>query len=89
MKRVALMILGTLMLLLGAISMVTPFPGGTFLLAAGSVLLICSCPWFRLCLQYARARFTLFDRMMVWLESRMGERIGTVLKMTQPGYRPK
>ena len=77
------------MLLLGTVSMVTPFPGGTFLLAGGSVLLICASPWFRQCLQYARVRISLFDRMMSWPESKMGERIGGVLKLTRPGYEPK
>ena len=85
-KRVTLMGVGALMLLLGTISMVTPIPGGTFLLAAGSVLLICASPWFRRCLQYARTRVALFDRMMRWVEKKMGERIGGILKLTRPGY---
>jgi hypothetical protein len=77
------------MLLLGTVSMVTPIPGGTFLLAGGSVLLICASPWFRRCLQYARVRIAMFDRLMKWLECRTGERIGGVLKLTRPDYQPQ
>jgi hypothetical protein len=89
MKRIAVMSVGTLILLLGTVSMVTPIPGGTFLLAGGSVLLICASPWFRRCLQYARVRIAKFDRLMKWLESRTGERIGSVLKLTRPDYQPQ
>ena len=83
------MVAGSLLLLMGTISMVTPIPGGTFMLAAGSVLLICASPWFRRCLQILRTRFGLFNRIMTWMENKMGDRIGGVLKLTQPGYDPK
>ncbi len=85
MKRVICISVGTLLLLLGA----TPIPGGTFMLAAGAVVLICASPWFRDCLQYFRGRFALFNRIMTWLENKTGERIGSILRLTKPGYKMK
>ena len=89
MKKAFFVVTGIVLLLLGTISMVTPIPGGTFMLALGSVLLICASPWFRRCLQLLRRRFKLFNRMMTWLENKTGERIGGVLKLTQTDYEPK
>lgn len=86
MKRTFFIILGSLLLLGGTISMVSPIPGGTFMLAGGSVLLICASPWFRRCLQYLRSRFGWFNRLFEWLEGKTGERIGGILRLTHPGY---
>lgn len=89
MKRMPLMSIGVLLLLLGTISMVSPIPGGTLMLATGTVLLICASPWFRRCLQFIRSRFKLFNRIMSWMENKMSTRISNILKLTQPGYEPK
>ena len=89
MKKSLAIIAGSLLLLLGTVSMVTPIPGGTFMLASGSVLLICSSPWFRRCLQFLREKFNRFNRLMSWMENKMPEKLGGVLKLTQPGYVPK
>lgn len=89
MKRMTLMSIGVLLLLLGTISMVSPIPGGTLMLATGTVLLICASPWFRRCLQFIRSRFKLFNRIMSWMENKMNTRISNILKLTQPGYEPK
>lgn len=89
MKRMTLMSIGVLLLLLGTISMVSPIPGGTLMLATGTVLLICASPWFRRCLQFIRSRFKLFNRIMSWMENKMSTRISNILKLTQPGYEPK
>ncbi len=85
MKRIACICVGLLLFVLGF----SPIPGGMFLLAAGSVLLICASPLFRYCLQSFRARFSFFNRMMTWLENKTGERIGAILRVTQPGYKPQ
>lgn len=89
MKKAVVIFAGILLLLLGTISMVSPIPGGTFMLAFGSVLLICASPWFRRCLQFFRKRFHWFNKLMGWLERKTGQRIGGVLKLTQPGYELK
>ena len=80
---------GILLLILGTISMVSPIPGGVFMLSFGSVLLICSSPWFRRCLQFLRTRFSRFNKVMMWMENKMGRKIGDILKLTQPGYKPQ
>ncbi|MEP3479580.1 MAG: hypothetical protein ABJZ55_10060 [Fuerstiella sp.] len=84
MKRIFAMVAGTVLLLLGSV-----VPGGSFLLALGAMLLICASPWFRKCLQFLRTRFNRFNKIMTWMENRMGDRIGSVLKLTEPGYEPK
>lgn len=89
MQRLFSMSAGIALLLMGTISMISPIPGGVFLLSAGSVLLICASPWFRRCLQFLRARYTFFNRIMNWTENKMGQRIGSILKLTKPGYEPK
>ena len=84
MKRMFTIVAGIVLLLLGSV-----LPGGSFLLAMGTMLLICASPWFRQCLQWLRTRYTWINKMMTWLENKMGDRIGSVLKLTKPGYEPK
>ena len=84
MKRMFTIVAGIVLLLLGSV-----LPGGSFLLAMGTMLLICASPWFRQCLQWLRTRYTRINKMMTWLENKMGDRIGSVLKLTKPGYEPK
>lgn len=89
MKKIFVIIAGVLLLVLGTISMVTPIPGGTFLLAFGVVLLICVSPWFRRCLQFLRTKVVWFNKLMTLLERNTGKKIGGILELTQPGYEPK
>lgn len=89
MKRIFLVVIGGMLLLMGAVSMLTPIPGGTFMLAGGMAILICTSPLFQLCMQALRTRFSFFNRMMSWMEEKTGERLGGALKLTQPGCQPK
>ena len=84
MKRVFTIVAGIILILLGSV-----VPGGSFLLALGTMLLICASPWFRQCLQFLRTRFARFNKMMTWMENKMGDRIGSVLKLTEPGFESK
>lgn len=84
MKRFIVMFVGVLLLLIGTVA-----PGGTFIMASGTMMLICSSPWFRQCLQFFRGRFRWFNRMMTWMENKMPKKVGGVLKLTTPGYVPK
>ncbi len=84
MKKLIATAFGALLLLAGLISMVTPIPGATFMLASGAVLLICASPRFHHCLQLLRGKFNRFDRFMTWLENKMPKSIGNILKMTAP-----
>lgn len=74
-------------ILLGLISMVTPIPGGTLLIAGGLTALICSSPSARFCIMWIRARINWFNRLIFWLEEKVGTRIkiiGTALNKTRP-----
>ena len=84
MKKWIFMIAGGVLLLIGSV-----VPGGVFLMATGTVMLICASPWFRKCLQFLREKSTLFNRLMAWMESKVPQKIADVLKLTQPGYVPQ
>ncbi len=86
MLRVFSLAAGALLIIVGGISMLTPIPGGTFMLAVGSVLLICSSPKFRGWMQLCRSKSPRFNRMMLFMERKTGARLGGILKLTTPGY---
>ena len=73
--RVSLMIVGSLLLALGAISMFTPIPGGTLLLALGAALLICTSSRVVHWIQRRRSNNPRLNRAMRWLEGHTGARV--------------
>ena len=84
MKNIVFDVLGTLLLTVGTLSLITPIPGGLFMISLGIVLLICSSAAFRYCLQVLRGRSKFVNRIMVFLEKKTGQRIGGILKVTEP-----
>ena len=82
--RIVLLVVGTLLLLVGAVSMFTPFFGGTFLIGAGGALIICNSARAARWVQHMRGRSSRMDRMMRWVEDRLGERMGDALRRTRP-----
>ncbi len=64
--------------------MFTPIPGSVALLASGSVLLICSSPFFRRWMQTRRSKSPLFNKLVSSVERRAGERLGGPLRLTRP-----
>ncbi len=88
MKKLAFLIAGVLLLLLGLISLVTPIPGSAFFTASGLTILICSSPWFRACVRMGRKRFKFFHKVMTWLENHTGKSIGEMLKTSHPDADP-
>jgi hypothetical protein len=66
------------LLLLGLVSMVTPIPGGTIMIATSLTALICTSPRARSCLRFMRSRIEWFDKFFFWLEDTVGERIGFI-----------
>jgi len=67
--------------------MVTPIPGGTLLIAGGLTALICTSPTARYCLMWIRSRVNWFNKLMFWLEAKVGSRIktmGVALGKTRP-----
>lgn len=78
------MIVGSLLLVLGAISMFTSIPGGVVLLALGTAMLICSSTRFAHWIQKRRSNNPWLDRGMHWLEERTGTRVSGALSRTRP-----
>jgi len=80
-------ILAGISILVGAVSMVTPIPGGTILIAGGLTALICSSPSARFCLMWLRSRMNWFNKIIFWFEEKVGSRIkviGVALSKTHP-----
>lgn len=74
-------------LLIGIVSMVTPIPGGTFLIAVSLTALICSSSRARRCLQILRTRLAFLNKTILWVEEKMGDRVRIVsnaLRQTRP-----
>lgn len=77
----------SLVLLFGLVSMVTPIPGGTVLIAGSLTALICSSPFARRCLQIMRTKMNWLNKGILWIEAKVGDRIGIVsraLRQTRP-----
>jgi hypothetical protein len=68
--------LASLVLLIGLISMVTPIPGGTLMIALSLTVLICSSSRARHYLLLLRTRVKWLNKSMTWIEETMGKRIG-------------
>ncbi len=68
------------------IFVLTPIPGGVILFVASLVFLICSSEWAAKCLTALRLRLPVFNRSMVWLENKAGDRLGRVLRTTRPDH---
>ena len=76
-----------LSIFLGIVSMVTPIPGGTVLIAGGLTALICSSPSARYCLMWLRSKMSWFNKLFCWLENKVGSKLGVVgsaLSKTRP-----
>ena len=74
-------------ILFGLVSMVTPIPGGTILIAGGLTMLICSNPSAQYCVMWARSRVAWVNKLMFWLENKVGNRVkvvGVALAKTHP-----
>ena len=87
MKNKLLKLSAYLLLILGMISMMSPIPGGIFLLAGALTLLICSDPIAQHCLKWVRTRVNWFNKTIHWLEDKVGVKIkvmGDALKLTRP-----
>jgi hypothetical protein len=70
------------------IFILTPLPGGAMMFAGSLVLLICTSEWAANKLRMLRARFKLLNKGIVWLEDKMGEKLGGILRTTRPDTDP-
>jgi len=82
--RYIVLSVGALLLLIGLVSMVTPIPGGTLLIATGGGMIICASETAARWVQACRRRFNRFNSVMTWIENKMGERISAPLRRTRP-----
>lgn len=82
--RVIILIAGSILLLLGVISMVTPIPGGTLAIAVGGGMIICTSETAKRYIRICRTRYQRFNSIMTWLENRLGERLSAPLRTTRP-----
>jgi hypothetical protein len=72
-------------LFVGMVSMVTPIPGGTLLIAASLTVLICSSSRARRCLQVLRTRVELLNKSILWIEDKVRIKImSNALRQTRP-----
>jgi hypothetical protein len=79
--------LAIISILFGMVSMVTPIPGGTILIAGGVTALICSSPSAQYCVMWIRSRVNWFNKVLFWLQSKVGNKIkvlGIALSKTIP-----
>ncbi len=85
--KIVINILAVICILFGIVSMVTPIPGGTILIAGGLTMLICSSPSAQYCLMWIRSRVNWVNKLIFWLEAKVGARVkvvGTALGKTHP-----
>ena len=71
-------------LVVGAITAPTPLPTGVPLIALGIVLLVSVSATARDFVRKARQRYDTLDRGLVFVETRTGRNMATMLKRTRP-----
>lgn len=71
-------VLALVCILVGLVSMITPIPGGIVLVAVGLTMLICINPSAQYCLMWIRSRVSWVNKLMYWLEAKVGNRISVV-----------
>ena len=82
--RLILIVISYILIFLGAISLISPIPGSVLLLAVGLSILICTSKKAARCIRYMRTKSNKFNKLMSWIESHTGERMGAILQQTRP-----
>lgn len=80
-------VFASVVLLIGIVSMVSPIPGGVVMIAGSLTALTCTSPRARRCLQFMRTRINVLNKSILWIEEKVGHRIGIVgraLRQTRP-----
>lgn len=87
MMNLIISFVSVIVIFFGLISMVTPIPGGTLLIATGLTALICSSPAARYRLMRIRSKVNWFNKLFFWLEQKVGGKVkfvGVALSKTRP-----
>lgn len=82
--KLILTITAYLMLLIGLVSMVSPIPGGTFLIAGGCAILICTNERTAGKIRNVRGNKPWVNTSMIWIEDKMGPRLSGPMRTTRP-----
>lgn len=85
MPRFVMRIIAVLLIL----SFFIPFPGGLLRVAMGVSMLVCISLPFALFFQGARRRFDRFNKLIMWVENRIGQRWARGLMFTRPDADPR
>ena len=64
--------------------MVTPIPGGTLAITVGAGLLICASETVFNYIRQRWEKYSRFNRIVTWLENKMGNRLSRPLRLTRP-----
>ena len=89
MRNMMFILLAVAVLIVGLAFSLTPIPLGAPLIALALVILIATNRLAARSLVVARTRVRIVDRMIVWLESHSGTRIGRILRRTRPQRMPR
>ena len=81
--KLALTILGSLILLVGILSWAV-MPGATLLIIAGCTLLICSSERAANKIRALRTTKPKFNKSMTWIEEKAGPRLSGPMRATRP-----
>ena len=82
--RIITLITGSILLLLGILSLATPIPGGVLVLAVGAGMVICTSETAARKLREFRTKHARINRLIVWMEAKMGDRLSAPLRGTRP-----
>ena len=88
--NILLSVVAGLLLLVGLVSMVTPIPGGTVIVALALTMLICVNAKVQACLLYMRTKSPFVNKIFAFLQKNAGSKIkviGVALKKTEPKNR--
>ena len=81
--------LGKLIGVLLVLSFLLPIPAGTLRLALGLSILVCASLPFALGVQAGRRKFGCLNRLMTWIENKIGEKWAGNLILTRPENDPR
>lgn len=87
MLNILISIAAIILFIIGLISMVTPIPGGTLMIAASMAMLICSSSKAQACVRFFRTKNEKVNKTFFWMEDKIGTKInfiGKALMITRP-----
>ena len=81
--------LGKIIGVLLVLSFLLPIPAGTLRLALGLSILVCASLPFALAVQAGRRKFGWLNRLMTWIENKIGKKWAGNLILTRPENDPR